>query len=188
MSTSQSPYARSIQEGPLRQGEILSGLSSIHPVIEGGDTVTADKTMRIERPYSLVISQDCDLDQDHRTRVAGAEGLPCILLLDIFEAEHLRGNSDINSGIWKRVKINDHARYHFLEQIPEGRDLSGLGLPELTIDFKHYYSLRTEEVYAHLGEGANRRSRLVSPYLEHLSVRFATYLSRVALPEPHQSA
>jgi hypothetical protein len=56
------------------------------------------------------------------------------------------------------------------------------------IDFKRYFTIPADETYrrVELGE-AQRRCVLQSPYLEHLSSRFAYYLSRVALPLDHVS-
>ncbi len=53
------------------------------------------------------------------------------------------------------------------------------------IDFKRYFTIAAAEVYAQLKIKAQRRCRLRSPYLEHLSNRFGHYVSRVALPREH---
>ena len=94
----------------------------------------------------------------------------------------------MNSTIWDRVKKNKDERYHFLEKIPANCDACGEGLPELGVDFKCYFTLPTEEVYRRVElNKARRRSVIRSPYLEHLSSRFAFFLSRVALPQEHLS-
>jgi hypothetical protein len=62
------------------------------------------------------------------------------------------------------------------------------GLPELAIDFKRYFTVPTDEVYRRIELGeARRRCLLISPYLEHLSSRYAYFLSRIALPVDHAS-
>ena len=97
-------------------------------------------------------------------------------------------NSDIKSNIWQRIRINKDERYHFLQIIPPEEDAFLQGIPELGIDFKRYFTLRTDDVYVALTSNtAQRRSRLISPYLEHLSTRFAYYQFRVALPSDHES-
>lgn len=64
----------------------------------------------------------------------------------------------------------------------------GEGAPELVIDFKRYFTLPTGELYRWIALGeTRRRCRLRSPYMEHLSSRFAYFLSRVALPEDYRS-
>ena len=76
-------------------------------------------------------------------------------------------------------------------------DAVGKGFSELAIDFKRYFTIPPDEVRRRLdletpvpgseAIRARRRSVFMSPYLEHLSTRFAQYFSRVALPEQHQS-
>ena len=62
------------------------------------------------------------------------------------------------------------------------------GLPELTIDFKRYFTIPTDEVYKRIEiSETKRRCVLVGPYLEQLSSRFAYFIGRVALPEDHFS-
>lgn len=63
-----------------------------------------------------------------------------------------------------------------------------MGLPELGIDFKKIFTIPTDEIYQRIALGqVKRRAVLVSPYLEHLSSRFAYFLSRIALPQEHLS-
>ena len=94
----------------------------------------------------------------------------------------------LGSKAWARIQANKDERYHFLQKAEAIDDVRGEGLPELGIDFKRYFTIPTEEVYwrVHQKE-AQRRCVLQSPYLEHLSSRFAYFLSRVALLEDHFS-
>ncbi len=92
----------------------------------------------------------------------------------------------MNSTIWDRVKKNKDERYHFLEKVPAECDLRGEGIPELTVDFKRYFTLPVEEVYYQLTSGC-RRCVLCPQYLEHLSSRFSYFIGRVALPHDHVS-
>jgi hypothetical protein len=72
--------------------------------------------------------------------------------------------------------------------IARDEDVMGEGLPELGIDFKRYFTISAAEVYIRLDSNEiQRRCRLVSPYLEHFSTRFAYYQFRVALPADHYS-
>ena len=57
------------------------------------------------------------------------------------------------------------------------RTAIGEGMPELGIDFKRYFTIPTDEVYFRIRAEAQRRSRLRSPYLEHLSNRFYSFQS-----------
>lgn len=53
-------------------------------------------------------------------------------------------------------------------------------IPELVIDFKHYYTIPTEEMYEAYKE--NYLASVEPLYREDLSQRFANYLSRIGLP------
>ncbi len=113
--------------------------------------------------------------------------LPNILFCEVATAEQLRGTAG-GSDIWKRIRQNKDERYQFLQKVELADDAAGEGLPELGIDFKRHFTLTTTEVYQRIKIGdTKRRCTLVSPYLEHLSCRFAYFLSRVALPLDHMS-
>ncbi|HSS77994.1 MAG TPA: hypothetical protein VLV54_14785 [Thermoanaerobaculia bacterium] len=185
-------YVRS-QAGALRQGEIITDLVQFRLAIE---TLEAnDQVAEYEsHPFAIVLSQDCDLDQDWRARQPEAaidknaerRLLPSILFAQVHEAANLRGRVE-GGEMWRRIKQNKDERYHFLQAITQAEDALDRGLPELGIDFKRYFAIPTDEVYQRSRKDARRRCRLVSPYLEHLSVRFCYYQFRVALPAEHES-
>jgi hypothetical protein len=139
-------------------------------------------------PYAIVVSQDCDLDWDHKTRIDSAKDklIPSILFCEVAPASSVR--SSTRSDIWKRIKINKDERYQFLQKVASDEDVLLEGLPELGIDFKRYFTIPADEVYARIAaKETMRRCRLVSPYLEHFSTRFAYYQFRIALPAEHFS-
>lgn len=177
------------EAGALRQGELITGLAQVRLGLAtiGSDQLKGEREIH---PYAIVLSQDCDLDQDWKVRQSGesreAQLLPSVLFAQVHEASLLRGRVGA-SDIWKRVRQNKDERYHFLQAIPSQEDAEGRGLSELGIDFKRYFTLSTDEVYKQVEDEAHRRCRLVSPYLEHLSTRFCYYQFRVALPLDHQS-
>jgi hypothetical protein len=181
-------------EGALRQGEMVTGLVQVRLAI---NTVGADKedVQWIEEfhPFAVVLSQDCDLDQDWKVRQSAVDDpkaaqrqLPSVLFAQVHDAEELKGRVGA-SDLWKRVKQNKDERYHFLEAVSPNQDALADGLPELGIDFKRYFTIPTDELYRRIEKGTHRRCRLVSPYLEHLSTRFCYYQFRVALPSDHKS-
>jgi hypothetical protein len=143
--------------------------------------------VRVDYSYVVVLSQSCDLQQDFAGRQSEKPQLPDVLLCHVPTAEELRalcGGSDI----WKRIRQNKDERYHFLEKVPSECDTRQEGLPELGVDFKRYFTLPTDEVYRRIELGPTlRRTVLCTPYLEHLSSRFAYFLGRVALPRDHIS-
>ena len=192
-------YRPSIGEDSLRQGEIFTDLYQYHLDI---GSVGLDPSQSIiinrEHPYAILITQDCDLDQDFRVRKTsdvsvtedGRTGidklLPNLLFVEVVTSNDLI--KDLDKRMKDRIKINNDARYHFLQKIEPHDDLLGEGLPELGMDFKRIFSIPTDEVYRRIEIGeCKRRSVPISPYLEHLSQRFSAFIGRVGLPEQHRS-
>ncbi len=178
--------------GALRQGEIVTGLMQLR--VEVASIATSDESAVIQpivHPFAIVLSQDCDLDWDYKARqqqAAQEKLLPNVLFCQVITAAELRAPPQaMNSAAWGRVKINKDERYQFLQKVQPTEDAIGDGLPELGIDFKRYFTMPTDEVYFRLGKDCQRRCRLVSPFLEHLSSRFSYYQCRVALPAEHLS-
>lgn len=171
----------------LCQGEILSGVIRypLDLTTIGDPEPTAKK---VDHPFALVLTQACDLTQDFIARQNNQpHQLPDVLFCQLPTASELK-TPELNSKIWDRVKKNKDERYHFLEMIQPDSDRAGLGLPELGVDFKRYFTIPTVEVYRWLDLGiTRRRSVICTPYLEHLSSRFAYFLSRVGLPHDHTS-
>jgi len=180
------------------QGEILETLVQIKlnlENIEGGEEGTIEVNP-VTHDLVVVMSQDCDLEQDYVRRQGAAAGtLPNVLFCDVYRAEILRaklhGEVQLSRQDWKkRIAQNQNERFHYLQRVEPNEDLRGQGLPALAIDFKIYFSLPTDELYARLGQGAVqgalRRCRLNTPYTEHLAHRFYKFQSRVALPQDHE--
>ena len=191
---SPSPIYRPSMPGSgssLRQGEILSNVPQFR--FDAATLgIAAPSGEPMYHPYALILSQDCDLEQDFNVRqkqIASDKLLPSVLFCEVATAEELFGRvKTIGSKLWERIRINKDERYHFLQKAEADSDALRQGLPELGIDFKHYFTIPTDEIYKRIELGeAKRRCILVSPYLEHLRSRFAYFLSRVALPENHIS-
>lgn len=190
-------YAKSENDAPVRQGEIIRGLDQL---VYSKLPVNAQSEHDISvknHPYAIVVSQDCDLDWDYTERFGGGAAprehrlMSDVLFCVVSEAKFVRHNPDksfMNSSKWDQVKTNREERFHFLQKVPAVNDALAEGLPELVVDFKRYFSMPVEAVYEQIRSGsAERRCRLESPYLEHCSHRFAHYQSRVALPHQHLS-
>jgi hypothetical protein len=151
------------------------------------------------QPIALVLTQACDLDLDFRQRFPSTSTsnssqstdkmIPCVLFCEVVPAEEMFGRvRQLGSKIWARIKQNDDPRYQFLQKPGAECDAFGEELTEFAIDFKRYLALPTAEVYKRVALGeARRRCILRSPYLESVCQRFANYLSRIGLPEPHFS-
>lgn len=180
-------YEKSVKSGALRQGEVLSGLC--HATLD----LTAleedkHKATSQEHPYVMVMSQNCDLALDFGVRGGDdkKDTIASVLFCYVVEYEGMRGAKMMDAGLWKRIRQQKHARYQYLQSCLPEEDLQGSSFPALAIDFKQYFTQPTGEVYFRLRRDEfRRRCVLTSPYLEHLSTRFAAYLTRVALVFPH---
>lgn len=181
---------RASTAGAIRQGEIIS------------DLVTYERNLLQPkgsfdeqlRPFAIVVSQDCDLDWDYKSRFANSQEpskstskeLPNVLFCMAQTASETR-SAVLKTEFWKRIQQNKDERYQFLEQVPPAFDLNASGLPELVLDFKRYFTIPTIDVYDQVQSTAQRRCILNNPYLEHFSSRFVYYQGRVALPADHAS-
>ena len=191
-------YAKSEPESALRQGELLSNVIETVADIDS-QSESPGSFREISHPFAFIVSQDCDLDLDFAHTANGhseSRSVPTVLFCEAMGAkasaqqivDSERSRDTNRSRIWARVKVNKDERYHFFEKIGTAQDLQAQEIDELVVDFKRYFTVPTGELYARISLGeTKRRCRLVSPYLEHLSSRFAFYLSRVALPEDYYS-
>lgn len=199
-------YNASLPNSNLRQGEIVSNLIQVH--FDLNSYVSTSEYRAIERihEYAIIITQDCDLEQDFRARTTDSSQhrlLPNILFCEVELATELRyGSSNpdypqdkqarhsklMNSATWKAISQNKDERFHYFQKVRPDEDLQQEGLPELCLEFKRYFTVPTDEVYFRIDQGqTKRRCKLTSPYLEHLSSRFHYFHSRIALPHDHES-
>ncbi len=192
------------KQAGLRQGEIISGLYAVRLNRDVGESEHGN-ALKIVYPQAIVVTQDCDLEQDDRARRENKSIhrlLPHILFCEVEPADIVRyGNKknnnpnladtkkvrseEINSKTWDEIQKNKDERFHYLTHVQPDEDRQNKGLPSLVIEFKRYFAIATEEVYFQLQQTALRRCILTSPYLEHFSTRFSYYQSRVALPKNH---
>lgn len=178
----------SLDDDRIRQGDIFSNLE-FRFVNEDGSTGS------VAFPFWIVLTQDCDLEQDHnaRKRLEDDEDtgqksqdklIQTVLACPAFVAEQLREGTHMadlgwtmerwSSEPWKQIMRNNNARFHILPQTEE------FSLPNLVIDFKRFFTLPIE--YTNLNMGS-RVAMVDDLFREAVSQRFAYYLSRVALPE-----
>lgn len=119
----------------LCQGDILKDVTIYEEAVESADGL---EVQAIEVSYVVIVSQDCDLEQDHNNRAnASADKqdkfIDCLLGLKAFPAELLREGKHLesddatdnricerqNSKAWSLIKSNQHARYHYLPAMQE---------------------------------------------------------------------
>ena len=173
----------------LCQGDIIRDVSYIDDVSESGGVL---EISRLDFPLVIVLTQDCELEQEHEMRMQPSQNqdkwLVSVLVAPLYNAEHVyvgKHLSELNltmQQINRRktpgtfLRNNEIPRYHYLEFASE------VPIVPSVIDFKHYFSVNAESLRE------RKKSSfvcMVSPlFREAVSHRFAAYLSRVGLPEP----
>ncbi|MGH7268958.1 MAG: hypothetical protein ACREJ3_00890, partial [Polyangiaceae bacterium] len=168
-------YAASKASSRLYQREILSGVIERLVRWTGGFGDDAFGFDEIVHPYAVIVMQDCDPEQDANARVAGGadEGkrqksmLPAMLMVVASEFDNATdlGGSDIK----RRAKHNKDERYQFLSAISASDDALGYGIGSLILDFKRFFTYRTEELLRAVERGeTRRRARLITPYAQQV--------------------
>jgi hypothetical protein len=185
-------YQASDKISSLRQGEIVTGVIQYNPVIDEIPGELHDLAFTpIKHPYTIVITQDCDLDWDYKARRTNnnpAKLLNSIILCEIDTAESIRSIDGMNRKEWELVVAHRHERFYFFEKIPPESEVEQEGLPELTADFKKVFGIDAATLYRQIELGmVKRRAVLASPYVEHFARRYHSFHGRVALPFQYES-
>ncbi len=169
----------------INQGDIVRDFTYNEGATEEAGHVSLQKRTL---DYCVVLTQDCDLEWDFNYRSEGKKNqdkyLHSILVCPAYPSESLKQGIHLdNIGFrmekfdpkrWSIIKQNNNLRYHFLEM---NRVFQ---IPELVIDFKHYYTIPRDKLYADFAKGY--LGTINSLFREQLSQRFAYYLSRIGLP------
>lgn len=165
------------------QGDIIRDISYVQ-------WAENKKIIILEIPYSIILTQDCDLESDFRDFSQKKEEknstLPSILLIpayrfyDFQEGIHLLDYLSIKTSKkfqpdMEKIKDEKEKRYHYLQQNLD------LQIPELIIDFKHYYTIPRDILYKRYKK--NYIGSLNELFREALSQRFTNYLCRIGLPD-----
>ena len=169
------------------QGDIFRDVEYFESVHETDGTLEVRKILF---PLAVVLTQDCDLAQDHTFRVEPKETqdkwLISVLLAPMYNAEHFFAGEHLSEMGVKSQPINrqktdgrlliqnQKPRYHYLafpHQVP---------LIPSVIDFKHYFSAPVS--YLESLKGRKFVCKVGELYREDISHRFAAFLSRIGLP------
>lgn len=184
------------REPRIRQGDVYRNVEFVESVIEEEGIV---QVARIVFPFVVVLTQDCDLKQDFRTRY-GRKGRPfnqdklliSVLVAPLYNLEHVYNGEHLSElGIQmcrvprsgqtgSRLLQNKRPRYHHLSFPKE------VPLADSIVDFKHYFSVTVG--YLKRVRQADYVCNIAPVYREDLGQRFASFLSRIGLPEERQPA
>lgn len=177
------------RQARICQGDIFRDIDFIEYASEKSGIIEVSK---IVFPLIIILTQDCDLEQDYKFRWSKQpvktqdKWLISVLVAPIYNVEHVYEGkhlseldmkmSEINrtKSPGKNLRKNEVPRYHYLE-FPEHIDI----VPSV-IDFKHYFSVNVK--YLKQIKKDNFVCQVSVLYREDLSHRFAAYLSRIGLP------
>lgn len=184
----QKTQVQTIKENRLCQGDILRDVFWLEHVTEEAGII---EVARIVFPLAIVLTQDCDLEQDHRFRGESAstqdKWLISVLMAPLYNVEHVYEGTHLSELNIKMeilpkgrsagnfLRNNERPRYHYLEfedNVP---------IVPSVIDFKHYFSATVSYL---TDLKPNGYVCTVAPlFREDIAQRFAAYLARIGLPE-----
>ena len=178
--------------GRISQGDIFKDVEFIEYVIEKKGKLEISK---IVFPLVIVLTQDCDLKQDSKTRyprtltsnqdklVLSVLVAPLYNVEHVYQGEHLDQLKitmqiiDPKGTKGKNVRNNEVPRYHYIALPKE------IPITPSVIDFKHYFSVNIPYLRGKKSDFICRAGPL---YREDISHRFASFLSRIGLPEDQE--
>lgn len=176
------------------QGDIFRDVQFIEYVSEKDGFV---EVSRITFPLVVVLTQDCDLEQDYRVRWSRKstpnedKRLFSVLVAPLYNVEHVYTGEHLSSlGMTmqaisknktpgRNLRNNEAPRYHHLS-FP-----SDVPIVDSVIDFKHYFSVNIE--YLKRIKRKHFVCKVAEIFREDISQRFASFLSRIGLPEARPS-
>lgn len=173
------------------QGDIIRNIEYVESVVEVSGQLEISK---VNFPLVVVLTQDCDLEQDYRFRWSEeAESksedkwLLSVLVAPLYNVEHIYAGIHLSELDMKMQKIpkgktagtflqqNQNPRYHYLKF---GSDVP---IVDSVVDFKHYFSVNLN--YLRQKKQDDFVCQLSELYREDVLQRYASFLSRIGLPE-----
>ena len=184
--------------GEINQCDIYRDIEFIEYVKEDGDSIEVSK---IVFPLAIVLTQACDLQQDHNARKKievenkGNQDkfLISVIVAPIYNFEEFRMGTHLDQlglmmdpkgrrdrSTCSNIIKNENKRYHYLSFAED------VEIVESVVDFKHYFTVTVNYL------NAIREEKYVcsidSLYRELLLQRFSNFLSRIGLPEPDEES
>lgn len=179
----------------LCQGDIFKNIK--YSYIDSEDEEGID-IIELEFPLSIIVSQACDVSFMSKLQKTGEESakkyMPSILMCPIYEETSIRSANHLTEiekeGIAKFSKDKGpfyaskernvaeeglHYRFHQLKIHLDDKEV----IPSGIVDFKHCFTVPAK----YLLDNIDRRVfKLQDLFAEQITLKFATYLSRVAIP------
>jgi hypothetical protein len=180
----------------IKQGDIIKDIEFIESIDEKDGNLEIRK---IIFPLVIILSQDCDLNQDYDFRYGKYKEkqnhdkyLISVLVAPLYNIDHFTEGNHLKlldrsaqtitkfnkkkkpTTQYKNLLDNEIPRYHYLEF-----DKDVPIIPSI-VDFKHYFTVNVEYLKKHKKQ--NFVCSLSSLYRERISQRFSYFLGRIGLP------
>ena len=184
------------REPRIRQGDVYRDVKFVESVIEEEGVI---RVARIIFPFVVVLTQDCDLEQDYKARYGRKDRPPnqdkfliSVLVAPLYNLEHVVTGEHLSKleiqmspvprtgQTGSRLLQNKRPRYHYLSFPSE------VPLADSIVDFKHYFSVTVE--YLKRVKQKDYVCNIAPIYREDLGQRFASFLSRIGIPERQQAS
>jgi len=174
--------------GRVSQGDIYKDVEVIDEMLEDGGIIQFSK---IVFPLVIVLTQDCDLEQDDNIR-SGKKAVKdqdklifSVLVAPLYNVEHVLTGDHLqqlnikmqifgSSTQETNLCNNEIPRYHYLDISTE------VPVTPSVIDFKHYFSVHVDYLR---GKTKDLVCRISPLFRDDISDRFASYLARIGLPK-----
>lgn len=175
------------------QGDIFKNVKYNYIESENDDYVDV---VEMIFPYAIIVSQACDviaMGEFQKNRFGKAtKYMPSILLCPIYDEKMLKDNTHLTNlseslsltfdteKLYQKddlsvAKRDWHYRFHPLTISLN----NNIVMSSTLIDYKHYFTVPASYLESHIDD---RLFKLDDLYAEQISLKFATYLSRVAIP------
>lgn len=189
-----SKAVRPSMEDPICQGNIYKNVK--YSYIDSEDDEGVD-IIEFEFPLAVLISQACDVIAMEEMIVSKSgkptKFMPAVLMCPIYKKDTAKNGGHVIEAFNRlslsmvkdnvfhsddhKVALRDwHYRFHALEISVDSKTI----LNDMIVDFKHYFSVPMSYLVKHKED---RILQLDDLYAEQLTLKFSTYLSRVAIPD-----
>lgn len=173
----------------ISQGDIFKNVEFIEYAVEKEGIIELSK---IIFPHVIVLTQDCDLEQDFKFRWGRPKKktqdkyLLSVIVAPLYNADHVFSGShleDLDIAMEPINKTrspgeflmkNERPRYHYLEFPPD------IPIAPSIIDFKHYFTVNIN--YLKKIKVDHFVCQVSDIFREDVSQRFASFLARIGLP------